>query len=476
MNETALEQYRQAVDAQARALLDVVHAVALGTLDIQVPVPPEGEGVEALTELAVGLRTMLEDLQATTAERERVRAELEKSHQQLQVALEELQAVHRRYLREQWERYSETHKASTSAGRGYHCSGDEEGSTAEIWLPAMARTVLQAKEIVEKGGKEAELAIPIQLYGEMIGVLGLTRDEANPWSEEEIVVTRAIVGEVAQALDKQRLFDEAQQALIETEKTYQASAELAEAQTYADVLGILRAHTLLGRADHSASLHLFDHPWVGNDAPESVISVARWSSVMSEQLPRYAPRDLAAADLLHPDKPAIVTDTETDPRLESSIRAEYTESLGVRSIITVPLTVAGQWMGYAEALFTGPVEFTEADVQRLEVLAGQASIVLQNLRQLEETRSRVRRERILREITARMRSFGDPETLAQTAVRELGTALGRPVFVRLGGADLLSHPSSTGTAGNGDKRAARDGTQFLRSLDRTEGVPTEGGE
>jgi GAF domain-containing protein len=476
MNETALEQYKQAVDAQARALLDVVHSVALGALDVQVPVPPEGEGIEVLTELAVGLRTMIEDLQAMTAEHERGRAELEKSRQQLQAALEELLAVQRRYLREQWGRYSETHGASAGAARGYHCSGDEEGPTAEIWLPAMARAVFQAKETVEESGRGAELAIPIQLYGEMIGVLGLTRDEANPWSEEELAVTRAIADEVAEALDKQRLLDETQQALIETEKMYQASAELAEAQTYDDVLGILRAHTLLGRADHSASLQLFDHPWVGNDAPQSAISLARWSSVISEQVPRYALQDLAAADLLHPDKPTIVADTETDPRLKSSVRALYSESLGVRSTITVPLTVAGQWMGYAEALFTGPLEFSEADVRRLEVLAGQASIVLQNLHQLEETRSRVHRERILRQITARMRSFGDPETLAQTAVRELGTALGRPVFIRLGGADLLSHPSSAGTTGNGDKRAGREGTQSLRRLNHTKGVPAEGGE
>ena len=475
MNETALEQYKQAVDAQARALLDAVQSVALGALDVQVPVPSEGEGIEVLTELAIGLKAMIDDLQAMTAEHERGRAELEQSRQQLQATLEELLAVQRRYLREAWERYAETHEAGARTARGYYRSGNEEGPAAEIWLPAMARAVLQAKETVEKGGTEAELAIPLQLHGEMIGVLGFTRDEANPWSEEEIAVVRAIADEVAEALDKQRLLDETQQALIETEKMYQASAELAEAQTYDDVLGILRAHTLLGRADYSASLHLFDHPWVGDDAPESVAPVARWSSATSGQVPRHALRDLAA-DLLHPDQPTVIADTETDPRLESSMRALYTESLGVRSTITVPLTVAGQWIGYAEALFTARAEFPEADVRRLEILAGQASIVLQNLHQLEETRSRARRERILREITARMRSLGDPETLAQTAVRELGTALGRPVFIRLGGAEVLSAPSSASTTGNGDKRVKGEGTQSPRRVNYVKDLSAKGGE
>jgi GAF domain-containing protein len=470
MNEMALEQYKQTVEAQAQALLDAVQSVTLGIKDVEVPIPTEGEGIEILSELAIGLETMIGDLRVMTAEHEQGRNEIEKSRQELQAALDELLAVQRRYLREQWERYSETHKAS----RGYYRFGDDEGPTAEVWLPAMTQAVLQAEAKVE-GDTEAELAIPIQLYGEMIGVLGLSRDGASPWTEEEIAVAGAIAEKVAEALDKQRLFDETRQALIETEKMYQASAELAEAQTYDDVLGILRAHTLLGRADHSTNLNLFDRPWVGNDTPEWIIPVARWSVVDADRVPRYALQDLAS-DLLHPDKPTIVADTTTDPRLKSDARALYVESYGIRTTVAVPLTVAGQWIGYADALFTEVTEFSEAEVRRLEVLAGQASIVLQNLRQLEETRSRAHRERILSEITARMRSFGDPEALAQTAVRELGTALGRPVFIRLGSTEQLSHPSSASATGNGDKWEERDDMQPPRRLNHARGVPAEGGE
>ena len=86
MNETSLDEYRAAVEAQAQELLDVVQAVASGDLDIEVPIPPEGEGVEILTALATGVGRMVADLKATMAEQEQVRADVERGRLQLAAA------------------------------------------------------------------------------------------------------------------------------------------------------------------------------------------------------------------------------------------------------------------------------------------------------------------------------------------------------------------------------------------------------
>jgi GAF domain-containing protein len=281
---------------------------------------------------------------------------------------------------------------------------------------------------------------------------------------------------VAEALDKQRLLDETQQALIETENLYLVSAELAEAQSYDDVLRVLRAHTVLGKADRGASLSLFNRPWIGNDVPEWAQPVARWSAVPLASSRRYALRGSPASDLFYPDKPAVIADTESDPRLDETIRARYAEQYGIRSILIGPLTVAGQWIGYVDALFSEPTDFSETEIQRLSVLVGQAAIVVQNVRQLEETRTRAARERSLREMTARMRGFEDPETLAQTAVRELGTALGRPVFIRLGSRDELSRPPNSPAEGHREMHVARDAEPRTRSLGFARGMPAEGVE
>jgi hypothetical protein len=52
------------------------------------------------------------------------------------------------------------------------------------------------------------------------------------------------------------------------------------------------------------------------------------------------------------------------------------------------------------------------------------ALALENARLLEETQQRARRDRLIADITARVRSSRDPETILRTAVRELGAALG----------------------------------------------------
>jgi len=471
MNKTALEEYKQAVETQARELLVIIQSVAQGDLDVEFPALPPGERVEILAELAASLETMIDFLRGMVTEQERARLEIETSRQQLEDVLEEALAVQRRYLREHWERYPTT----ASANRGYYRFGNEGGATGDAWLPAMTEAVHQVEAVVQ-ADSEACLAIPIQLYEEVIGVLGFSREGAEAWSEEEIAAARTVAGEVAEALDKQRLLDETQQALVETEDLYQVSAELAEVQSYNDVLNVLRAHTVLGRADRSASLSLFDRPWIGNDVPEWAVPVARWTSGSSTAARRYALRDSPASDLFYPDRPTIIADTESDPRLDERVRARYAEQYGIRSILIAPLIVGGQWIGYVDALFAQKTDFSEADVRRLSVLAGQAAIVVQNVRQLEETRARASREQILREITGRMRGFADPETLARTAVRELGTALGRPVFIRLGTSEELSRPPSAAAEGNGDGKVVGPGGPRPQPMGYTQGMPAEGGE
>jgi hypothetical protein len=61
------------------------------------------------------------------------------------------------------------------------------------------------------------------------------------------------------------------------------------------------------------------------------------------------------------------------------------------------------------------------------------ALAIENACLLDETRQRAEQERIVANITAQVRSSMDAETILQTAVRELGAALGADrAFVKLG--------------------------------------------
>jgi PAS domain S-box-containing protein len=194
------------VEAQSQALLEVVQSVALGDLDVEVEVP---EGIGVLSDLAIGLEMMIDDIREMLAEQEQARAEIERSQSQLEVALAEMRDIQRRYVREEWE----SHATEGQASQGYFRFGREEGPTDDAWLPGMTAAVQQAKSVIEREPQEEDsLALPIRLYDEVIGAVGFYREGEQPWRDHEIEAVETILEQVAQALEAQRLFDEEQQS------------------------------------------------------------------------------------------------------------------------------------------------------------------------------------------------------------------------------------------------------------------------
>jgi GAF domain-containing protein len=121
---------------------------------------------------------------------------------------------------------------------------------------------------------------------------------------------------------------------------------------------------------------------------------------------------------------------------------------GVPAALTLPrqmvqgLRSGDALIGRVCVAYTEEHEFLDEESALLGDIARRVNSYIENQRLLSETQARARREQILREITARVRSSMDPDTIMRTAIRELGTALGRPAFVRLGSAEQLSKAQS----------------------------------
>lgn len=144
--------------------------------------------------------------------------------------------------------------------------------------------------------------------------------------------------------------------------------------------------------------------------------------------------------------------------------------------LAVPIKLLDEVRAVLDIVSDTAGALTREDEIWLQSLAWQVSIILQSLHQIEGTQARVRREQVLHEISARLPSFSDPDTLAQTVVRELGTSLGRPVLIRLGSAEELSRAPGVPVTGDGDREAGENKGQRSGPSDLSKTVPAEGGE
>jgi signal transduction histidine kinase len=134
------------------------------------------------------------------------------------LALQEIERLNRRLTRESWQQFDEELPIT-----GYRFTAGVRSKispASDAWLPQMKQAALK-KELVKHtrpgngDNPKAELAVPLVLRGELIGVLGVKRDTLpsqegarGGWAEEEVAVVEAVATQITLALENARLSKE----------------------------------------------------------------------------------------------------------------------------------------------------------------------------------------------------------------------------------------------------------------------------
>lgn len=83
------------------------------------------------------------------------------------------------------------------------------------------------------------LLIPLLLTGQVIGVIGLEREDPNTqWTAEEISIAEAAANRAAITLENARLLEESQRLASKEQAISQATARISTALSVENILGI----------------------------------------------------------------------------------------------------------------------------------------------------------------------------------------------------------------------------------------------
>jgi putative methionine-R-sulfoxide reductase with GAF domain len=203
----------------------VLEGQVVGVLDVQQ------DKIAGLDEGDAGLLRSLANQVAVAVRNARL-------FEQIQAALSEVEALNRRLTHEVWADIGE--KAETT---GYVFDKLGAAPTSTEWLPAMTEAVQQKKlamtEVGDDGGSDSQtsatnVAVPLILRGEVIGVIGIERPPDRGWSADELAAIQAITEQIALALDSARLSQETERSawrdrvISETTAKVWSSAEVEE--------------------------------------------------------------------------------------------------------------------------------------------------------------------------------------------------------------------------------------------------------
>ncbi|MBI3160322.1 MAG: GAF domain-containing protein [Chloroflexi bacterium] len=377
----SLDQYKKRVNDLGQALLDAIASVSLGNFNVDIQIP---EDIEVLADLGVGLEFMIEDLRELAKQQEQARFELEQRVQQrtreLENALKELQSTQRQVVNEGWQEYTAAEPRRFSL---LHEKGQER--PGEAWLPGMEKAVEQAGATLHANGdNQATLALPIRLQDEVIGVVGFNREDGQPWDERQIATVEAIMEQVGLALENQRLFDRTQAALSEADTLYQASAELNTAQSYEDILRVLKKYTAVGQRAHGLIVGYFEKTWNRENPPENIFILGALTDEPIDVLTDYSIDTLPTVwDIVRPNEITFVDDVRGHPQLDAATKYVYLKKFHANAAGFLPLLVGGRWVGTVAVLFKQSMVFSPEELRRARAILDQASVAVQNLRNLE---------------------------------------------------------------------------------------------
>ncbi len=211
----------------------------------------------------------------------------------------------------------------------------------------------------------SELALPLRIDRRVVGALDVQSQATGAFSDEDVQMLSLLADQVSLAIENARLFDETKTALAEAEAVSRQFVREAWSRLPAE-------HHLVG----------YRYSVAGATPLQEPINLASQATFLSQGGP-----------------------TETGQ-------------------VVVPIRLRGETIGTLVVQSPAQETLNPDQLDLINAVADRVALSAENARLFEETTRRAERERLVSDITSRIRGTHDPQAMVQTAIDELRKALG----------------------------------------------------
>lgn len=275
---------------------------------------------------------------------------------------------------------------------------------------------------------KSEVAIPISISSEVLGVLDVQHNIVDGLQREDIDALQAIANQVAVALQNIQSTEIVTKRANEFQSVAKISTVAASIGNVDKMLESVVHLTQRGFGLYHAHVFLYDENtnlltisacgWKEGDEHEGTHGTTTISVAQEQSLVARAARTRQAV---------IINDVKSDPGWLPNPMLPDTASE-----LAVPMIVGETLLGVLDVQSDRLNAFTEEDASIQTTLAAQVATAIQNARSFSQTQRQAQRETAVNLISQKIQSATTIEKALQIAARELGHALGmKPTIATL---------------------------------------------